>query len=254
MENKDVIVLKKVLIIRVIQIIVYSAFICLGFWMQISYYHGKNVILSFVIIGLIYDLWTKILTPVFNCPRYVILDFKSKTITIKYISGKKIKKNISEIKKTMIEYEEVKSLTKEPNTNVLLYLPSGEKIKICLLGLLVNEKNKILKWETRTFYELMRFFGESLTKGNENIFLKQVEGALKSVIRTSEGLKTKLAFMCYAEKILNELGMKIEDYAREIELYDYLPWEKFYKLKQSDRDCIEEILLRIKRKKESKKK
>ncbi len=248
MLNKNKIVLKKVILIRVIQIVVYCIFLSIGFWAQVSYYHGKNVVLDFLIIAVIYDLWTKILTPFLNCPRYVILDFANKSITIKWLLGKKREINLSEIKRIVLEYEEAKSLTKEPNTNVLLYLRSGEKIKVCLFGLLVNEKNKVQKWGTITFYELMRFFGENLTKGNENIFLKKVEEALKSVITTSKGLNTKLALMCYAEKILNELGMKLEDYAKELELYDYLPWEKYYALKEGGKDCLEELVLREKKK------
>jgi len=242
--NKNKVVLKKVILIRVIQIVVYCIFLSIGFWAQVSYYHGKNVVLDFLIIAVIYDLWTKILTPVFNCPRYVIFDFDNKTITIKWLFGKKKEIILSEIKRIVLEWEEIKSLTREPNTTLFLYLKNREKIKICLMGLKVVSKEPVKWYFVGILPFFISFFGELLKKNNKDAMIKIVEEALVY----SKGTKDKLFMMCFSKKILTELGMKLEDYAKELELYDYLPWEKYYALKEGGKDCLEELILREKKK------
>ena len=221
----SVVEMKRVIWFRLLIALWYLIIIGIGFYFSVRYHSVKTYAMDFLIVLLMLDVF-KIVSPIMSCPTGLKLDFANGQLVIKYILGtkqKRIKKE--EIKRIEFISEEVKSIAKEPNYYLKLILKNGETVKICLAGLIQKGAFKYEMLVTHRLYLLIYFFGDLLIKDNKDTILREIR---ESLVR----MKYRNVKMFFSELILKKLGMTLEDYTKELDIYNQLNWKNLESLKE----------------------
>ena len=221
----SVVEMKRVIWFRLLIALWYLIIIGIGFYFSVRYHSVKTYAMDFLIVLLLMDVF-KIISPIMSCPTGLKLDFANEELVIRYILGTKqrtIRKE--EIKRIEFISEEMKSIVKEPNYYLKLILKNGEEIKICLYGL---KQKDIFRYEitiVHRLYLFVYFFGDLLIKDNKDTILREIR---ESLVR----MKYRNVKMFFSELILKKLGMSLEDYTKELDIYDQLNWKNLESLKE----------------------
>ena len=221
----SVVEMKRVIWFRLLLALWYLIIIGIGFYFSVRYHSVKTYAMDFLIVLLLMDVF-KIVSPIMSCPTGLKLDFANEELVIRYILGTKqrtIRKE--EIKRIEFIKEEIKSVVKEPNYYLELKLTNGEIVKICLYGLIQKGAFKYEMITPNMLYLFVCFFGDLLIKDNKDTILREIRESLFEK-------KYRNVKMFFSELILKKLGMTLEDYTKELDIYDQLNWKNLESLKE----------------------